>query len=64
MIYIKVYPSAGDSIDDVVTDSIELARKIDVGIEFSFNGANVYITKDSKRELIVQRFYNDIKETK
>jgi len=64
MIYIKVYPVAGNHITDVVADSIELARKIDVGIKFSFNGANVYITKDSKRELIVQRYYNDIKETK
>ena len=62
MIYIKVYPVAGNHITDVVADSIELAMKIDVGVKFSFNGVNVYITKNSKQELIVQRYNNDIKD--
>lgn len=57
---IEVKVIAGQSINDALADAIVLARKLDVMIEFEFNGIFVCVTENSNVDEQAKEYYNKL----
>jgi len=56
ILHIDVEVPPGRAFDDVCTEAIRLAKLLDVGIGFSFNGVLLTASKDSTLEILEDDF--------
>lgn len=57
MITMEIDVTCGTSIDKGIEEAQRLAKKLDVGIRFKFNGTTVFVSEDSDKNEV----YNDWK---
>ena len=64
MLWIKVEPTAGNGIEQVAGEMLELVKRLgsDIGIECDFNGIEVLATIDYTVEDIVKNYKKALKE--
>lgn len=60
MIYLKVTVGAGDNISKAAKEITKLANRLDVIIEFDFNGIRLVAYPDRPPERIVAEYMNSL----
>lgn len=54
---LELKPTLGDDLSDVIKKAIDLAERLDVSIEFVFNGTRLIVTKRSSLEKVLEIYY-------
>lgn len=54
---IKVEGIPGAELTKTVSDMMELAQRLGIMVETNFNGCNLYITKNSKHQSVLDAYH-------
>ena len=59
-IYLKIGVLAGSHINATIKQALDLAAKLDISVEFSFNGISVFVTPSMIVEEVIATYEKDL----